>query len=154
MQALVAVIAVAGTLLGSLITYVFQRKTIERTENFARAERLQDEQLRSYSTLAGACAHSRRAEMDRWHRHAEDPGSERDFAARLESYQLRTNALEALFRVQLVTKDVELSRVAGEAVELTRQIHHALDEGDLLSRVRIAQEAIDSFVRAAAAHIA
>jgi len=48
MEALIAVIAVAGTLLGSLVTYVFQQKGAERAERFAKAERRREEQLRSY----------------------------------------------------------------------------------------------------------
>ena len=40
---LVSLIAVAGTLLGSLTTYLFQRQTARHTEATARAERLRQD---------------------------------------------------------------------------------------------------------------
>jgi membrane protein YqaA with SNARE-associated domain len=47
--ALASLIAVAGTLLGSLITYRFQRLSTYRAEAFARGERLREERLATYS---------------------------------------------------------------------------------------------------------
>jgi membrane protein YqaA with SNARE-associated domain len=40
-----SMIAVAGTLLGSTTTYIFQRLTAGRAEEFARNERLRQERL-------------------------------------------------------------------------------------------------------------
>lgn len=37
---LVSIIAVTGTLLGSIVTYTFQRLSAQRAESFARDERL------------------------------------------------------------------------------------------------------------------
>jgi hypothetical protein len=50
---LTGLIAVAGTLLGSLSTYVFQRQTAERAQIYTRDERLWQEQLTSCSAFAG-----------------------------------------------------------------------------------------------------
>ena len=41
---LASLIAVAGTLLGSLSTYLFQRRTAQHTATAARAERIRQEQ--------------------------------------------------------------------------------------------------------------
>ncbi|HEY3631010.1 MAG TPA: hypothetical protein VGL21_08935 [Jatrophihabitantaceae bacterium] len=149
MEAVVAVIAVAGTLLGALVTYLFQQRAADRAERFASAERRRDERRDSYAAFAGACAHYRRSEMDRWHRSAEDPESEKHSVAKEESYRLRSDATEALFRVQLVTKDAELCRAASDALQLVGQIHDATDAADCSERVRVARAAIDRFVHAA-----
>lgn len=54
MQGLLAsVIAVVGTLLGSTVTYVFQRVNAGRVERFARDERLRQERIAAYSGFAG-----------------------------------------------------------------------------------------------------
>jgi hypothetical protein len=50
---IIAVIGVAATLLGSFSTYLFQTRTAERTEAFARDERLRQEQLTASSAYAG-----------------------------------------------------------------------------------------------------
>ncbi|MDQ4033704.1 MAG: hypothetical protein M3332_16240 [Actinomycetota bacterium] len=47
-------IAVAGTLLGSIVTYVFQRVNAGRAERFARQEPLRQERIATYSGFAGA----------------------------------------------------------------------------------------------------
>lgn len=40
---LASLIAVIGTLLGSVTTYLFQRQTVERAERFARQERVRQD---------------------------------------------------------------------------------------------------------------
>jgi hypothetical protein len=52
--ALASVIAVAGTLLGSVVTHVLQRRTAGHAERFARDERLRQERLTVYSVFAEA----------------------------------------------------------------------------------------------------
>ncbi|MFE0930627.1 hypothetical protein ACFW4O_30810 [Streptomyces mutabilis] len=65
MEAVAAsVIAVLGTLLGSGLTYLFQRQTMNRSEQFTRNERLRQERIAAYSAFAGALANYRRGQMD------------------------------------------------------------------------------------------
>ncbi|HSV64416.1 MAG TPA: hypothetical protein VLJ59_00725 [Mycobacteriales bacterium] len=73
MKVMLAVLAVVGTLLGSIVASVFQQRGAERAERFARSERRRQEQLDIYSGFAGTAAQYRRVERDRWHRHREDP---------------------------------------------------------------------------------
>ncbi|MER5182012.1 hypothetical protein ABT009_27260 [Streptomyces sp. NPDC002896] len=58
-----SVIAVLGTLLSSALTYVFQRRNAERSEQFARNERLRQERIDAYCAFGGAPADYRRG---RW----------------------------------------------------------------------------------------
>ena len=65
-----SLIAVAGTLLGSLLTYLFQRRTALRTEAAARSERLRQEQLAACAGFAGAITELKRAVMASWFKRA------------------------------------------------------------------------------------
>ena len=51
---LTAAIAVAGTLLGSAVTYLFQQRVAQRAEAFSQSERLRQERLAAYSAFAEA----------------------------------------------------------------------------------------------------
>lgn len=67
MEAVVAsVVAVIGTLLGSGITHFFQSRAAERSEQFARAERLRQERIDAYCAYAGALLDYRRVLVHRW----------------------------------------------------------------------------------------
>jgi len=100
--AITAIIAVLGTLLGSIMTYVFQRKSSERAERFSTQQQLRAERMAVYSDFGGALAEARRGQYDWWNRRNEAPDGPDCFAARAEAYRLRGLALHALFRVQLV----------------------------------------------------
>lgn len=132
------VIAVLGTLLGSLTTHVFQQRTIARSEQFARGEQLRQERIDTYSAFGGALANYRRGKMDHWfaqHVHS----ATTDLAdMRRESQRLRALALEAYFRVQLLTD-------APEVVEAARQALRAIDRIDQDgSRERLDQDRLAS----------
>ncbi|MEO3765234.1 hypothetical protein [Streptomyces sp. B5E4] len=113
-------VAVLGTLFGSALTYALQRRTVMRTERFTRSERLRQERIDAYSAFGGALANYRRGQLDLWfvkHVH----GAESDVPEmRREAQRLRAAALEAMFRVQLVTE-------AADVVEAGRQAMRAID---------------------------
>ncbi|MBW0128053.1 hypothetical protein [Pseudonocardia oceani] len=64
----VSLIAVAGTLLGSLTTYLFQRRTALHTETTARAERLRQDRLAACGAFAAAVTEVKRAVITAWFR--------------------------------------------------------------------------------------
>ena len=61
---LASLIAVAGTLLGSLSTYLFQRRNALRAETVARDERLRQEQLAACSEFAAAISELKRGVIE------------------------------------------------------------------------------------------
>jgi hypothetical protein len=65
---LVSLIAVAGTLLGSLTTYLFQRQTARHTEATARAERLRQDRLVACGDFIAAVTEVKRAVITAWFR--------------------------------------------------------------------------------------
>ncbi|MDQ0842062.1 hypothetical protein [Streptomyces sp. V1I6] len=145
-----ALIAVIGTLLGSVATHFFQRQTAERTAVLARAEQLRQERISAYSAFAGALVDYRRGQNDRWHRALESPGSTVAEEARIDSYRLRSSAHQALIRVQLVCEDQQALALAASAFELTNCLHEAPDEADRSLRSEQARETLSEFIGAAA----
>ncbi|MEV6506689.1 hypothetical protein AB0M61_11265 [Streptomyces sp. NPDC051642] len=109
-------IAVLGTLLGSGITLAFQQRTTDRSHQFARREKLRQERLDAYSVYAGALINYRRCLVHLWFCEREQPPPEDADAVRIRAYDLRSNAQEALFRVQMLTNDEELGRAAEDVL--------------------------------------
>ncbi|MBT2366676.1 hypothetical protein J7E88_15490 [Streptomyces sp. ISL-10] len=145
-----AVIAVIGTLLGSVATHLFQRQTAERSAALTRAEQLRQERISAYSAFAGALVDYRRGQNDRWHRALEAPGSAAAEEARIDSYRLRSSAHQALIRVQLVCDDPQALELAAAAFEVTNCMHEAPDESDRAQRSEQARETLSEFIGAAA----
>ncbi|MEU1018673.1 hypothetical protein ABZ383_08350 [Streptomyces sp. NPDC005900] len=153
MEAVAAsVIAVLGTLLGAGVTHVFQRGAIARTEDFTRREKLRQERVDAYSAYAGALVNYRRVLLDRWFsRHENRP--EDGVESRFRSYELRSAAQEALFRVELLTEDDELAGLARRALDAVTDLHKARDRDELTERRVVSLGAVDAFVSAAKRHV-
>ncbi|MBK1786903.1 hypothetical protein [Prauserella cavernicola] len=142
-------VAVVGTLLGSVITHVFQRQSNRRSELFTREESLRKERIDTYSSFAAAVAEYRRGQGDRWYRKVEDPDGAPFRAAREEGHRLRTAARQALYRVELLTGDPDVLAAAERAYKSTQQMSNAADQSEHDARDRAAKEAIQQFVACA-----
>ncbi|WP_189039400.1 hypothetical protein [Streptomyces daqingensis] len=154
MQAvLTSLIAVIGTLLGAGASFLIQKRTAERSEQFQREERLRQEQLTSSKDLATALHEYRSAQHARWHRAHEDWDSPAALAARTESYRRRTVAWQALAHVRLLFNDVDLLHDAQTAFDCAGDMHRAVDKADLESRDDMARTAIDKYLEVAAHHV-
>lgn len=117
MESIIAsAIAVLGTLLGSGITLAFQQRATDRSHQFTRREKLRQERLDAYSAYAGALVNYRRCLVHLWFCEHEQPPPEDPDAVRIRAYDLRSSAQEALFRVQMLTDDVRLSRTAEDVL--------------------------------------
>ncbi|MEU1815026.1 hypothetical protein ABZ543_07495 [Streptomyces roseifaciens] len=60
-----SVVAVMGTLLGSVVTHTFQRIASRRSELFTRSEALRQERMATYSAFAAAVEGYRHGQADR-----------------------------------------------------------------------------------------
>lgn len=147
-----ALIAIAGTLLGTGVTYLFQRSSADRAADHAVAERLRQDRLNAYNTFADAAVEYRRTEIDRWHR-LQDGSQEAEVATRVESYAKRTEARSALLRVRLLTNDVQLQELGEKIMEITHAIHRAGDSGAKNERGDKSMALIDAFVQHAGREI-
>jgi hypothetical protein len=147
-----SVVAVVGTLLGSLATHYFQRRNWADAERFSRNERLRQERVSAYTAFGGALVNLRRAQIDRWFaEHAQRGGDPESL--RHETYRLRTSALEALFRVQLVTESKELIALGQQAIDDVDLLKSDLPAEDLSRARDVARASIFDFVDAARKHV-
>ncbi|WP_030935430.1 hypothetical protein [Streptomyces sp. NRRL S-646] len=149
-----SVIAVFGTLLGSALTYVFQRRTADRAQQFTRNERLRQERIEAYCAFAGALANYRRGQMDLWFaRRDRLPESElRDL--RREEQALRAAALEAMFRVELLTEEPGPVEAGRQALESIDRINRAGTRAELDQERTTSRTLLYAFVTSSKPHVA
>ncbi|MFH8370983.1 hypothetical protein [Streptomyces sp. NPDC018031] len=145
-----SVVAVAGTLLGCVVTHASQRRATERGELFARAEALRQERVTTYSAFAAAMEDYRHGQASRWYRQAEGPDGEAYRTARDEAHHLRTAARQALYRVELLTGDRDVVQAAERAYRCTWDVSNARDQADRDARDARARQAIEAFIACAA----
>jgi len=148
-----ALIAIAGTLLGSAVTHAFQRNTATHDRVFAAQQQLRSDRMAVYSDFAGALTELRRGEQDRWHRKNEDAGSTAYIEARTEAYRLRGIALHALFRVQLIASAQELIDAAQDAFTVTTTVHKASDRAELSTLGTRSREVVERFIELASSDV-
>ncbi|MGW0613588.1 hypothetical protein [Streptomyces sp. NPDC002788] len=146
-------IAVLGTLLGSGITLAFQQRTTDRSHEFTRREKLRQERLDAYSAYAGTLVNYRRCLVHLWFCEHEQPPPEDPDTVRIRAYDLRSNAQETLFRVQMITDDETLSRAAEDVLADVTALSKTDSRTELdEARVRT-RDAISRLVRAAKQHL-
>ncbi len=150
---LTSLIAVVGTLLGASLTYLFQRKTQERSSAETRREKRCQEFTEAVAAFASTTAALRRAEFDRGKKRISgvtDPTRE---AARQETYRLRAEASSAYYLVRLLADpddDGELVREAENVIQLSRLISAGpMSEAELQERSTAVAKALENFIDAA-----
>jgi hypothetical protein len=155
MEAVVAsVVAVIGTLLGSGITHFFQSRAADRSERFARAERLRQERIDAYCAYAGALLDYRRVVVHRWFvLNEEDRCDEDSPELREEMYKTRYTAQEAMFRAQMVTDDPEILDRTEEVMSAVTELHWARDREAITDLRTTTRQGIRDFIAATVRHV-
>ncbi|MBA2807763.1 hypothetical protein E0500_010155 [Streptomyces sp. KM273126] len=146
-------IAVLGTLLGSGITLAVQQRTTDRSHEFTRRERLRQERLDAYSAYAGALLNYRRCLVHLWFCEHEEPPPEDPDAVRVRAYDLRSNAQEALFRVQMLTDDDTLGQAAETVLADITALSKTETRSELDQRRVRTRDDISRLVRSAKRHL-
>jgi hypothetical protein len=95
-----ALVAVAGTLGGATMTYIFGRHAAAEAESFARREQVRQDRLAAYLSFAEALSAFRWACYERWHREHDDPRGDAAKTAAVEYYRMLSAAENALLRVR------------------------------------------------------
>jgi hypothetical protein len=150
--AIPAVVAVAGTLLGSALTYAFQRWSAAQQRSHEFGRQLRAERLTAYSGFVSVLTEFRRGEFSWFHRELDDPDGPIAAAAKAESFRLRGAALTSLAQVRLVAGDPDVVAAASVARGLSQKVRQG-DKAGLDSRLDKAREALDAFVALAAAEV-
>ncbi|MCX5448637.1 hypothetical protein ACFVJW_31250 [Streptomyces libani] len=149
-----SVVAVVGTLLGSGITHVFQSRSADRSERFARAERLRQERIDAYCAYAGALLEYRRVLVHRWFvLHEDDRCGEDTPELREEVYKTRYSAQEAMFRAQMVSDDPEILDRSEQVMAATTELHWARDREALTELRATTRQGIRDFIAATSRHV-
>ncbi|MGW0139341.1 hypothetical protein [Streptomyces calvus] len=146
-------IAVLGTLLGSGLTLAFQQRTTDKGHQFTRHERLRQERLDAYSAYAGALINYRRCLVHLWFCEHEQPPHEDPSVVRVRAYDLRSNAQEALFRLQMLTDDDALSETAEAALADITDLPKTDSRTELDQRRVKTRDDISRLVRASKRHL-
>jgi hypothetical protein len=144
---LVSLIAVAGTLLGSLSTYLFQRRTAIHTERVAREERLRQDRLAACGTFAAAITEVKRAVITAWFRREERDDEWR--AAMTEADRMGAAAEAAHLRLSLLTDDADLHRSAEAVSAQIAVLRAATNKAELEDRETALVTAREAFIAAA-----
>lgn len=148
---LVALIAVIGTLGGSLTTGLLQQKAIFRGEQTARAEKLREERIKAYSVLAESVVEMRRAQHQSWRAHTNHGPKSQEYQDLKDRYfQARSAARAALIRMQLFTNDDELVNSGQNAYNAAVDLEDFETAADRREGMDRARAATDEFVKAAA----
>ncbi|MFC4517771.1 MULTISPECIES: hypothetical protein [Streptomyces] len=150
---LASLIAVAGTLLGSIITFTFQRRSSAQAEVFARSLQLRQERLTTYSAYAGAVTALKQGTVALWFRLQEDADSPEARHAFTECDRLGAATENAQFRVRLLAEDAMLVALAASAFDAIGPIRSASTRTELAEREQELQDALNAFITAAAIQI-
>ncbi|MDT0453799.1 hypothetical protein [Streptomyces hesseae] len=150
---LASLIAVAGTLLGSIITFTFQRRSSAQAEVFARSLQLRQERLTTYSAYAGAVTALKQGTVALWFCLQEDADSPETRHAFTECDRLGATTENAQFRVRLLTEDAMLVALAASAFDAIGPIRSASTRTELAEREQELQDALNAFITAAAVQI-
>ncbi|MEU6470699.1 hypothetical protein ABZ927_22970 [Streptomyces massasporeus] len=146
-------IAVLGALLGSGITLAFQHRTIDMSHQFTRREKLRQERLDAYSAYAGSLVNYRRCLVHLWFCEHAQPSPEDPETVRVRSYGLRSNAQEALFRVQMLTDDEALSQAAEDVLADITKVIKAENRAEYDAIRAQTHDGIRRLIRAAKQHL-
>lgn len=144
---LVSLIAVAGTLLGSLSTYLFQRRTAIHAERVAREERLRQDRLAACGSFAAAITEVKRAVITAWFR-KEEPDDEWR-AAMTEADRMGAAAEAAHLRLLLLTDSAVLHRSADAVSAQIAVLRAATNKAELEDREGDFATAREAFIAAA-----
>ncbi|MBW1603981.1 hypothetical protein JJV70_18100 [Streptomyces sp. JJ66] len=155
MEAITALIAVFGTLLGATVSYLFQRRITERARELDASHRLRQERLDACAAYASALHNYRRLVVHRWYAHNERPGVEEVSSLTREVFELRSTAVQAQYRLRLLTSDAALHGLADRALEAVTELHDlCLTRAGMDARRDTSREAIHAFLGAATATVA
>jgi hypothetical protein len=147
-------IAVAGTLLGAIVSGLFQHRSAGRTEQVARREQLRQAQIEAVTALAVAVSDHRAAMWIRGDARLKGDSDERVRELRSRSHATRSAVTRPLIALRLHITDPAVRQAADEMVTATYAMRDADTSTDALTRAReAALAAHDRFVDVAASYL-
>lgn len=146
-------LAVIGTLLGSIVTGTFQHLAAGRAERAAAAEQLRRDRLDAVTTLASVGSDHRRALWMRGEARLRGAGNDELEELRAKSHITRSAITRPLVALRLLVPDPAVHAAAKEMVVATYDMVDAATSIEELTAAREnARAAHDRFIDAAAAY--
>ncbi|MER5941569.1 hypothetical protein ABT121_30085 [Streptomyces sp. NPDC001928] len=125
----------AGTLLGALLGYQFQKRVADRSERRSA--------ILAFTAAANEFIRSRH---DWWHRQHEEQNGPAHVAARSEAFRIRGQAFQAVHQLRLLARDDDLHARAEQTIGMISALHRAPDRGELRTKSAEARASLNSFV--------
>ncbi|MFD8938588.1 hypothetical protein ACFV0R_25615 [Streptomyces sp. NPDC059578] len=149
-----AALAIAGTLLGAVVTARFQERAAERQVRAAHGEAIRRDRLEAVTALACAASDHRRAMWMRGEAVLQGASPERIEALRGESHMTRSAVTRPLVALRVLIEDRAVRAAADEMVTLTYALRDAYATAEALAVAReAAKGAHDGFVDVAADYL-
>lgn len=148
-----AMIAVIGTLLGAVLSYLFQRRASDHQFLLNTEAARRQERLDAYAAYGGAAVRFRLAALDVWHRADENASDEVQRRAKAKFYRLRAELVDAEIRVRLVSADARLDPLMSEVVHTASQIPKAKSAAERTTRSDAWKAAIERFLAEASSEL-
>jgi len=148
---LTTIVAVLGTLLGSIVTGTLQNKAADRTERTAAATRLLRDQLNTIAQLTAAASDYRRAMRKRAQGQLATNLTEAQLdRLRSESHAARGAITQPMTMLRVLVPHPQLHDAAQAMVESAYLIRKAADSDEVQAAQEVARAAQDTFVKLAA----
>ncbi|MCA1221312.1 hypothetical protein [Streptomyces sp. 8L] len=144
------VLAVIGTLLGSIVTGTFQHLAAGRAERAAASAQLRRDRLDAVTALASAGSDHRRALWMRGEARLRGASNDVLEELRTESHGTRSAITRPLVALRLLVPDAAIHAAAQAMVVATYDMVDAASIGELTSAQDTARAAHDRFIDAAA----
>ncbi|WP_432140081.1 hypothetical protein [Streptomyces sp. bgisy154] len=151
---LTTILAVLGTLAGSVVTGRYQRRSAEHAERVARNEALRRDRLAAVTELAAAVSDHRAAMWVRGDAKLKGAAPDRLADLRSRSHQTRSAITRPLVALRVLITDPDVRQAADAMVTATHALRGADTDTDVLTRARqTAVASHDHFVDVAAAYL-
>jgi hypothetical protein len=146
-------LAVGGTLAGSLVTGLLQHRLARSERLNTQAGQTRSERLDAVTALAVALSDHRRAMWERRDAELSHEPAERVAVLREESHRTRSAITAPAVRLRLLVADESVQQAADMAVAETYALRTAPDTGALQQMRQAALEAHDHLVTTAGAYL-
>ncbi|MFJ9635026.1 hypothetical protein ACIRU8_45775 [Streptomyces sp. NPDC101175] len=144
-------IAVIGTLMGAVVSGLFQHRSAGRTEAVARLAQLRQDKLEAVTALAVAISDHRSAMWARGDAQLKADPADRIRDLKVRTHETRAAVTRPLVVLRLLVPNSDVRRAADEMVASTYAMRDAFTTtADLTAARQTAVEAHDQFVAVAA----
>jgi hypothetical protein len=151
---LTTIVAVLGTLMGSVVTGTLQNIAASRAERTAAVAQLRRDRLDTIVQLTAAAADYRRAMRRRGQARVSQASPEQNEQLRRDSHAMRAAITQPMTMLKVLISDAEINAAARAMVDAAYRIKECGDAAAVSAAQEVARAAQDTFVELAARYVA